>query len=245
MDGISYKLEVFEGPLDLLLHLISKHKLNINDIPIFELVEQYTEYVRQMQEENLVLASDFLEMAARLVHIKTLSLLPKHEEAEELKRELTGELLEYRDCKLIAAKLAAKTEGFEKMVKSAERLSFAPEEYRRFHDSSELFRAYMNAVGKRLRRLPPPVTAFAGIVSRRIVSVNSKIQELMSRMSLGKKRRFSQLLSEAETRSDLVATFLAVLELCKSKIVRIDGEGADTEITLISEKAEVKELEFE
>ena len=94
MDKISYKLPVFEGPMDLLLHLINKHKLNIYDIPILELVEQYVAAVRQMQEdENLEVTSEFLEMAARLVYLKTVSLLPVHEEADQLKKELTGELL--------------------------------------------------------------------------------------------------------------------------------------------------------
>ena len=85
MEKPLYKTEAFEGPLDLLLYLITKHKLNINDIPIFQIVEQYTAYVRQMQEEKLDVASEFLEMAARLVYIKTVSLLPTQTEAEELK----------------------------------------------------------------------------------------------------------------------------------------------------------------
>ena len=88
MEKLSYKLEVFEGPMDLLLHLITKHKLDIYDIPILELVEQYTAYVREMQEENMEVASEFLEMAARLVYIKTVSLLPVYDEAEELKNAL-------------------------------------------------------------------------------------------------------------------------------------------------------------
>ena len=111
MDKPQYKTEVFEGPLDLLLHLISKHKLNINDIPIFELVEQYIAYVQQMQDENMEIASEFLEMAARLVYIKTVSLLPVYEEAEQLKKELTGELIEYRDCKLMAEKLSKQSDN--------------------------------------------------------------------------------------------------------------------------------------
>ena len=112
MEAISYKLDVFEGPMDLLLHLISKHKLNIYDIPIIELVTQYVDYVKRMQEEDMYVASEFLEMAARLVYIKTVSLLPVYEEAEELKKELTGELLEYRDCQIMAGKLAQHTDGF-------------------------------------------------------------------------------------------------------------------------------------
>ena len=98
METLSYKLEVFEGPLDLLLTLIAKNKLNIYDIPITLLLEQYMEQIERMQSENLDIASEFLEMAARLVHIKSVSLLPKREEEEALRRELTGQLLEDQQC---------------------------------------------------------------------------------------------------------------------------------------------------
>ena len=90
MEKISYKLQVFEGPLDLLLSLIQKNKLNIFDIPIAELLDQYMEAVRRMQEEHLDVASEFLELAARLVHLESLSRLRRKEEGEELKRELVG-----------------------------------------------------------------------------------------------------------------------------------------------------------
>ena len=153
MEEISYKLEVFEGPMDLLLHLISKHKLNIYDIPILTLVEQYTDYVKRMQEEDMYVASAFLEMAARLVYIKTVSLLPVYEEAEELKKELTGELLEYRDCRLMAEKLSLQTEGFDRFVREPTEIEADPT-YTRLHEPSELLRAYISAVGKRLRKLP-------------------------------------------------------------------------------------------
>lgn len=93
MQQINYKLEVFEGPMDLLLHLIAKHKLNINDIPIVELVNQYLDYVRQMENADFEIAGDFLEMAARLIYIKTVSLLPRHEEAEQLKKNSRESLL--------------------------------------------------------------------------------------------------------------------------------------------------------
>lgn len=92
MEQINYKLEVFEGPMDLLLHLISKHKLNINDIPIVELVNQYLDYVRQMKNADFDVAGDFLEMAARLIYIKTVSLLPRQEEAEQLKKSSRASL---------------------------------------------------------------------------------------------------------------------------------------------------------
>ena len=98
MDVISYKLPVFEGPLDLLLFLVQKNKLNIYDIPIAEVLEQYMDAIRRMQEVDLDVATEFLDMAARLVQIKSSMLLPRHEEAEALKRELTGELIEYKLC---------------------------------------------------------------------------------------------------------------------------------------------------
>ena len=105
-EKLSYKLENFEGPLDLLLFLIAKKKLQIVDISISELVDQYMEQIEAMREQDMDIASEFVEMAARLVYIKTVSLLPKHEEAEELKKELEGQLLEYQECKRVAAQLS-------------------------------------------------------------------------------------------------------------------------------------------
>ncbi len=235
MEEISYKLEVFEGPMDLLLHLISKHKLNIYDIPIFTLVEQYTDYVKRMQEEDMYVASAFLEMAARLVYIKTVSLLPVYEEAEELKKELTGELLEYRDCRLMAEKLSHQTEGFDRFVREPTEIEADPT-YTRLHEPSELLRAYMSAVGKRLRKLPPPVEAFRGIVATKIVSVESKIKSIYYTLKRkGKKQRFRSLFADAQSRSDLVATFLAVLELAKAKKLRVQGDGDTTDVELLTE----------
>ena len=89
MEKISYKLDVFEGPLDLLLHLIEKNKLNIYDIRISELLRQYMEHIGLMQEQNLEIAGDFLTMASHLVQIKSAMLLPKYEEAEEMRKELS------------------------------------------------------------------------------------------------------------------------------------------------------------
>ena len=116
METLSYKLEVFEGPLDLLLTLIAKNKLNIYDIPIALLLEQYMEQIERMQAENLDVASEFLEMAARLVHIKSVSLLPKREEEEVLRRELTGQLLEYKQCRETAEKLRGML-SFDRLVR--------------------------------------------------------------------------------------------------------------------------------
>lgn len=232
MEQPLYKLDVFEGPMDLLLHLITKHKLDIYDIPIIELVDQYTAYVRNMQDSDMEVASEFLEMAARLVYIKTVSLLPVYEEAEELKKELTGELLEYRDCKILAKKLSEQTDGFDLLTRAPENID--PDmTYRRLHETSELISAYIAAAGKKLRRLPPPLDSFKNIITKKIVSVASKIESIKACLRSVKKRRLSDIFKSAESRSDLVAAFLAVLELAKSKEVYISGDGDNTEIELL------------
>ena len=105
--ALTYKFEAFEGPLDLLLTLITKNKIDIYDICIEDLLKQYMEQINLMKEENMDIASEFLEMASRLVYIKSVMLLPKYEEeAEELKKELTGQLLEYQECRRVAQMLA-------------------------------------------------------------------------------------------------------------------------------------------
>ena len=226
MEPINYKLEVFEGPMDLLLSLISKHKLDIYDIPIMELVEQYTDYVRKMQEADMYVASEFLEMAARLVYIKTVSLLPKNEEAEELKRELTGELLEYRDCQIMAGKLKDTANGFDFLTKQPDEVE-ADMTYELLHEPYELLSAYQAAVGKSRRKLPPPVEAFTEIVQRKIVSVQSRISYILTSISGKGKRSFSQLIRASESRSEMVATFLALLELIRDKKVTATEDGED------------------
>ena len=224
-----YKTEAFEGPLDLLLYLITKHKLNINDIPIFQIVEQYTAYVRQMQEEKLDVASEFLEMAARLVYIKTVSLLTTQTEAEELKKELQGELIEYQALKDAAKKLGAQTGGFDLFTRGP-----APFKrdmvYTRLHEPGDILKAYLNAAGRNFRRMPPPIEAFKKIVATKIIAGGDKISDLMTRLTKDKRISFKKYLYVSESRSDLVAKFLAVLELCKSKEIYIDGDGEDFDI---------------
>lgn len=234
MEQLNYKLEVFEGPMDLLLHLISKHKLNINDIPIIELVNQYLDYVRQMEDADFDVAGDFLEMAARLIYIKTVSLLPRHEEAEILKKELTGELIEYRDCKLMAEKLSHQTDGFNRFVREPQQ-GYVNYDYERFHEGEELLNAYIAAAGKAQRKLPPPLDSFKVIVARNFVNVASKVSSVMKKLWSGKKVKFLKLFEDAGSRSEMVATFLAVLELAKTKKITIDGSMSDAEVQIINE----------
>ena len=126
-EQLSFKVAQVEGPLDLILQLISKHKLNIYDIEIAKLLEQYLDYVEQMQSQQLEVASEFLEMASRLVYIKSVSLLPKHEELEEqLKKELTGQLIEYTLCRQVAQLLKNRFVGDELFVRPMQRMQPFP-----------------------------------------------------------------------------------------------------------------------
>lgn len=243
MEKLQYKLEVFEGPMDLLLQLIAKKKVSINDVPIMEIIEQYLDYVRQMQEDNLDVSSEFLEMAARLLYIKTVSLLPVHEEAEKLVEELRGELTEYQDCKLVAGKLQNQAKGFEFYSRPPEEIE-VDMTYTRIHEPVEIFKAYMAAVGKGKRKLPPPIEAFRGIVAHKIVSVASRISHIIDKFRSKKSHSFLSFFEDSESRSEMVATFLALLAMAKAKRIQIDGQGEDTNITLLEggeERIEIDE----
>lgn len=232
MDAISYKLPAFEGPLDLLLFLVQKNKLNIYDIPIAEVLQQYMDTIRQMQETDLDIATEFLEMAARLVQIKSAMLLPKHEEAEELKRELTGELIEYQLCRRMAGELAQQYVGGDLFLRQPEEVE--PDlTYRRVHPPHSMLEAYLAAAGRGRRRLPPPVQAFSGIVARKIVSVSSKIMFVLRKLYKNKKVGYTSLFQSAQSKSELVATFLALLELVKANRIRVDGDGTDQTVTIL------------
>lgn len=228
---LSYKLEGFEGPLDLLLQLIARNKLNIYDIQLTVLFDQYMAQIDAMREQNLEISSEFLEMAARLIYMKTVSLLPRHEEIEQLKQELTGELLEYQVCRQMAQKLGTMTDGFDRFVRLPETVEL-PGTYELIHQPETLYVSYMAAVGRGQRKLPPPVTPFTKIVARKIVAVSTKIVFVIRNLWSGGTKKLSGLYGTARSRSELVATFLAVLELCKANRVEITGNGDDMEIRL-------------
>lgn len=231
---LQYKLPVFEGPLDLLLLLISKNKIDICDIEISLLLEQYMEQITAMQSEDMDIASEFLEMASRLVYIKSLMLLPKHEEeAEQLKTELQGQLIEYQLCRAVAAKLAPMV-SFDRFCREASPVEFDLT-YNRIHPSSDIAKAYVNAVGRGKRKLPPKREAFSGIVEKKIIPVSSRIIRVMRKLWHKNNVRYGELFEACNGKSDLVATFLAVLELVKGKRIIIDGDGDDATVTMIEE----------
>lgn len=164
---LSYKIENFEGPLDLLLQLIARNKLNIYDIQLSVLIEQYLQQMEVFRVQEMEISSEFLEMASRLIYIKTVSLLPRHDEVVRLKEELTGELLEYRLCREMAQKLSTMTGGFDRFVHAPVEYDF-DKTYELIHDSDTIFTAYLAAVGRGQRRLPPNVTPFTKIVAKKI-----------------------------------------------------------------------------
>lgn len=229
---LSYKLEGFEGPLDLLLQLIARNKLNIYDIPLTLLIDQYLEQIKLYEQEEMELGSDFLEMASRLLYIKTVSLLPRHEEIVKLKEELQGELLEYMVCQQIAGKLSLMQGGLDKFVKKPTEYNF-DKTYELTHSSEVMYLSYLAAVGRGKRKLPPSTAPFTKIVAKKIVAVSTKIVFVIRTLWGGGKQKLGGLYKTAKSRSELVATFLAVLELCKANRIQIDGDSDDAEITLI------------
>ncbi|MFI3206113.1 MAG: segregation/condensation protein A [Clostridia bacterium] len=229
----SYKIEVYEGSMDILLNLISKNKINIYDIPISTLLEQYMEQINALKGQDMQITSEFLDMAARLVYIKSLSLLPKFkEEEEELKRELVGQLLEYQMCKEVAQKLSRQVD-LDKLVRNEEKIPLDLR-YKREHDAQELIKYYFLAVGRGKRFLPPPKDKFSGIISHKIVSVSSQIVFVLRKLVKNRQTSFSQLFENKIDRSERVATFLAVLELVKGNRVLIEETEDDIKLVLQS-----------
>lgn len=225
MEKLTFKVAEYEGPLDLLLHLIQKHQMNIHEIEISSLLSQYMEYISAWQSSNLEVASEFLDMASRLIHLKTISLLPRYEEEEKQARaELVGQLVEYAACKRAAAGLAARNLGQVLFVRRPMEVE-ADLIYRLTHQPQELLQSYFDAVGRGKRRLPPRQASFTPLVAKPVVSVNSRIVHIMRRMYKTGKLHFSRLFEHNKGgRSEIVATFLAVLELMKSNRVTMDDQ---------------------
>jgi segregation and condensation protein A len=224
---ISFKLADFEGPLDLLLFLISKNKMSINHVPIAELVDQYIEFIRAISNADMDTQSEFLEMAARLVYIKTVSLLPVHNEAKELQSELRQELMNYNECKLLAARLRENFLGFAAFVRKPLALPAQKSGYGKTHLPFELVSAFSAAAQRISRRTPPPRENFSGIIERKVVSMASKIVYLLRRLWNGDVLGYRDIFSAASSKTELIATFLALLELCKGHRVLVENENTE------------------
>lgn len=223
MQQLNFKVEEFEGPLDLLLYLISKNKMNIIDIEILVIISQYLAIIEKVEGSDLDVASDFIDMAARLIYLKSVYLLPKDEEGEKLKAELQGQLIEYSQAKLAAENLKKINIGDKIFV----RQPLAIQEdmtYDIVHPVQDLIKAYVVLDDKSIKRAPPRQDKFDNIVTAPIVSVQSKIYTVLKNLM---KNHFTTLQSVFETvrgKSEAIATFLAVLELLRAHRVTIDND---------------------
>jgi segregation and condensation protein A len=220
--GYTIKLEMFEGPLDLLLHLIRKNELNIMDIPIALITEQYLGYLKVMKELNLDIAGDYLLMASTLLQIKSKMLLPSasegaEEEGEDPRAELMQRLLEYERYKEAAGELERRPlKGRDIFVRSVSLESEAPKEEERIEASLfDLLEAFRQVLAR------VKAETFHD-VQREAITVEQKIQEILTLFQREKRSiAFHLLFPEGASRRMIVITFLAILELVKMKWIRV------------------------
>ena len=220
--GIDIKVNAFEGPLDLLLHLIEKNKVDIYDIPISEITSQYLDYIRSMEEEDLDVMSDFLVMAATLLKIKAKMLLPVKEEEEEYaslqlkEREMTAEKSFFRSPDIPPQVLAYREE-----IDPVQMLSEVT-----LQRISEVFQFVMR---KRQDKLDPIRSEF-GEIKQEEIKLEDKITEVYNYIIQYKEVNFYDLLNEQETKEAVIVTFLAVLELMKTGKIYVQQENIEDDI---------------
>lgn len=234
--GIPVKLEVFEGPLDLLLHLIDKNKIDIYDIPIVEITSQYMEYIRNMEREDLNVMSEFLVMAATLLDIKCRMLLPKevNEEGEEEdpRQELVEQLLQYKMYKYVASELKDR-EGDADFVMYKK--PSIPEEVEQYVEPVDLDRLLgdltlsrlteiFRDVMKRQTEKIDPVRSKFGKIEKEEVSLTEKFTYIHGYLKEHRRFSFRSLLKKQHSRMHIVVTFLAILELMKLGEIHVEQD---------------------
>ncbi|WP_418667524.1 segregation and condensation protein A [Allofournierella sp.] len=223
METLTFKLEEFEGPLDLLLYLVSKNKMNLYEVAILDLIDQYTALIDTLATGRLEVASEFIEMAARLVQMKSFLLLPRSEEAERMKEELTGQLIEYSACKEIAKKMGEAAARTFAAVREPMQMEF-DNTYTLKHEPFLLEQAWNALMGRGLRRAQPNQERFEPLVTAPFVSVASRVVHVLRSLVTGKVSRLRSLFPKQDSRSQTVATFLAVLELVRAGRVTIGDD---------------------
>lgn len=234
--GIPVKLEVFEGPLDLLLHLIDKNKIDIYDIPIVEITNQYMEYIRNMQREDLNIMSEFLVMAATLLDIKCRMLLPKEVnekgEEEDPRQELVEQLLQYKMYKYISYELKEREMDSDMVLYKGPTI---PEEVKEYVEPVNLDKllgdltlqklgAIFQEVMKRQTDKIDPVRSKFGKIEKEEVTLTDKFTYIHSYMKDHKRFSFRQLLEKQHTKMHIVVTFLAILEMMKLGEIHVEQE---------------------
>lgn len=213
------KLPVFEGPFDLLLHLIRENKIDIYDIPIALITTQYLQYLEMMKELNLEIAGDFLVMAATLIHIKSKMLLPPdevtpNEESEDPREELVQRLLEYQRFKDAAMKLRHKEEEWMNVFKR-EPLSDQEDDGEIYLFDVSLF-DLLDAFKKILEKAPPEIVS----ITKETLTVKDRMSMIMEQIENQEVVRFEELFKGETTKIQLIITFIALLELIKLGLVR-------------------------
>lgn len=222
MTELNFKLDVYEGPLDVLLMLVQKHKLNIQDIEISILLDQFLLYLERMSEADIDITADFLEMAARLILIKSAALLPK-EQAQELKKELEGALIELALCKTMAQRLKNRWLGGDIFVREQMELEI-DSNYRRSHQPEELLLAYSALSDRNKKKASYTPHSIKPIVAKSYVTVFTGVMTVLKSLH-GKESVSMEELYKGKPRSNTVAMFLAILELSKSGRVLISEDG--------------------
>lgn len=244
MDAVLYKLDTFEGPLDLLLTLIQKNKVSIYDIPIVEITDQYLEAIKGIEQSQLENTSEFLIMASQLLLIKSRMLLPKNEEdedEEDPREELARRLVEYQKFKEASLELRKSEFSTRYMVfRGEEKIKFPIPEYNREHKTDELFEAFNNILARRIRKAAPEKRAFSGIVGREKVSVDDMVEKICKRLSKNKRLGFRKLFLPNDSKPEMIATFLAVLEMIKLDKIRADYDENTEDFIITVGKGENK-----
>jgi len=233
-------MEDFDGPLDVILQLLSKNKIEIQDIRISSILEQYLAYLEEMKRMDMEIASEFIAMASHLMLIKTKMLLSAAEQEEAMSEmELLIRSLEerqrkeaYTQIKTAITFLSERNEiGLNLFIKGQEPFE-RDHTYRFQHAPEDLVRA-MTAVAERSERaMPPPTSNFSGIVGREPYPVTKKAAEVLKKLLSHGISKFLRLFRGSRTRSEIVATFLAVLELCKLKSVSLENSEDNGEVSV-------------
>ncbi|MEW6601124.1 MAG: segregation/condensation protein A [Nitrospirota bacterium] len=225
LNGIHFKLPVFEGPLDLLLHLIKESKIDIYDIPIVEITRQYLGYIKLLKELNLEIAGDFLVMAATLIHIKSKMLLPPDEDQneesfEDPRSELVQRLLEYQSFKDSSLHLRKREEIwkniFARSIPDTNGLELDPE--------PALFEANVFDLISAFQKLLEKAPAHIREITRETLTVADKINYIIERLEQEDGVRFEELFEQGYSKLTLIVTFLALLEIIRLGLAKIYQE---------------------
>lgn len=233
--ALNFKLETFEGPLDLLLTLIAKNKVDILDIPIAIIFDQYMEYLGQMQKMDMDIAGEFIAMASELMLIKSRMLFPKtdDENEEDPRAALAAALIEYQKAKEAAVLLNELFSVYAgRFAKDSEEFPQKKNEPLEDQDAALLQKAFLRLLNRNRLYKQSPEKVFAPLIKYRMVSVEEKTEDILS--YLGKKGRasFEELMLQCVSRSAIVAAFMAILELAKTGTIELEEKGDSLFITL-------------